>query len=111
MRDDDVKEWKKLINPDNIDKATRYIRRLSLSPHLAFICTFIQTLSLEDAEEIQECIIVSTVLGSRWQTDFNRFMLKGQTGNATFALHFDIMSHCDEICVITFTERLGGDEG
>jgi hypothetical protein len=49
-----------------------------------------QTLSLEDAEEMQECIIGSTVLGSRWETDFNRFMQKGKTGNATFALHFDI---------------------
>ena len=111
MRDDDVKEWKKLINPDDIDKATRYIRRLSLSLHLAFICTFMQTLSLEDAEEMQECIIGSTVLGSRWETDFNRFMQKSKTENATFALHFDMMPHCDEVCAISFAERLGGDEG
>ena len=111
MRDDDVKEWKKLIKPDHIDKATRYIRRLSLSLHLAFICTFMQTLSLADAEEMQECIISSTVLGSRWETDFNRFMQKGKTENATFALHFDMMSHCGEVCAISFAERLGGEEG
>jgi hypothetical protein len=33
MRDDDVKEWKKLINPDDIDKATRYI-----DEHLCSFC-------------------------------------------------------------------------
>jgi hypothetical protein len=70
-----------------------------------------QTLSLADAEEMQECIISSTVLGSRWETDFNRFMQKSKTENATFVLHFDMMSHCDEVCAISFAERLGGDEG
>jgi hypothetical protein len=38
-------------------------------------------------------------------------MQKGKTENATFALHFDMMSHCGEVCAISFAERLGGEEG
>jgi hypothetical protein len=43
MRDDDIKDWKKLIKPDHIDKATKYIRWLSLALHLAFVCTYMQS--------------------------------------------------------------------
>ncbi|VDI78876.1 Hypothetical predicted protein [Mytilus galloprovincialis] len=111
MRDDNVKEWKKLINPDNIDKATRYIRRLSLSLHLAFICKFMQTLSIEDAEVMQEHITNKTIFGTKWETDFGLFMEKGKADNATFALHVDMMDHSDEVCAIAFAERLGGEAG
>ncbi|CAC5388681.1 unnamed protein product [Mytilus coruscus] len=111
MRDDNVKEWKKLINPDNIDKATRYIRRLSLSLHLAFICKFMQTLSMEDAEVMQEHITNKTIFGTKCETDFGLFMEKGKADNATSALHVDMMAHSDEVCAIAFAERLGREAG
>ena len=30
--------------------------------------------------------------------------------NATFALHVDIMQHCDEVVAISVAERIGGPD-
>jgi hypothetical protein len=64
MRNDDIKDWKKLINPDHIDKATKYIRRLSLALHLAFVCTYMQKLLpilLSGPNKIFSCFDISLI--------------------------------------------------
>jgi hypothetical protein len=38
-------------------------------------------------------------------------MEKGKANNGTFALHVDMMKHCDEITAIALSERLGGSDG
>jgi hypothetical protein len=38
-------------------------------------------------------------------------MEKGKANNGTFALHVDMMKHCDEITAIALSERLGGNDG
>ena len=38
-------------------------------------------------------------------------MKNGYDNNANFALHADLMSHCDEIVAIAIAERVGGPEG
>ena len=42
---------------------------------------------------------------------FEDFLQNGSRVNATFALHVDIMRHCDHVVAIAFAERLGGPEG
>ena len=37
-------------------------------------------------------------------------MEKGKANNGTFALHVDMMKHCDEITAIALSERLGGND-
>jgi hypothetical protein len=66
------KDWKKLINPDHIDKATKYIRRLSLALHLAFVCTYMQSLSLQEVEAFKDDLRTNKIVGSKWE---ERFML------------------------------------
>jgi hypothetical protein len=111
MRDDDIKDWKKLINPDHIDKATKYIRRLSLALHLAFVCTYMQSLSLQEVEAFKDDLQINKIVGSKWEERFQQFMEKGKANNGTFALHVDMMKHCDEITGIALSVRLGGNDG
>ena len=38
-------------------------------------------------------------------------MDEGYSKNATFALHRDIMKHCDKVVAVALAERLGGKKG
>ena len=110
MRDDDIKDWKKLIKPDHIDKATKYIRWLSLALHLAFVCTYMQSLSLQEVKAFKDYLRINKIVGSKWEERFQQFMEMGKANNGTFALHVDMMKHCDEITAIALSERLGGND-
>lgn len=113
MRDDKHDEWKKLVSAQHIDSATKYIRRISLSLHLAFLIAFSNNLSqdqkecfLQDMESGTPCEVART-----WSSQFEKFLEDGSNRNATFALHVDMMRHCDSIVAISFAERLGGSDG
>ena len=56
MRDEDYEDWDTLISIQNITKATRYIRRVSLVLHVAFLSTFIIRLSDEEQELVNDLL-------------------------------------------------------
>ena len=114
MKDEEnEKEWSKLLSIDNIETATRNIWRLSTSLHIAFMVAFIDTLSSVDKKIIiknltdQDCISNDR----KWGQQFDTFMTQGSKTNATFALHMELMAHCDEVVAIAMAERLGGPTG
>ena len=113
MRDDDTQEWSKLISAEDINKASRYIRRLSLAFHVAFMSKFLTTLEREKRLTAERDLKQGTILDitNKYQKEYASFLQEGISRNATFALHHDIMQHCDEISAITFAERLGGQVG
>lgn len=113
MKDDDnEKEWTKLLTIENIETATRNIWRLSVALHTCFFVCFINTLTPEEANELKMMLKTSvSVIQDRWDMKYTDFITKGQNQNATFCLHFELMSHCDEIIAIAVSERIGGTVG
>ncbi|KAL4217289.1 hypothetical protein ACF0H5_023740 [Mactra antiquata] len=113
MRDEDQDDWAKLVSIQHIDTATKYVKRIALALHLAFLIAFTQQLDSDDSHalltelESEEC----SEMSKRWAAQFEEFLSVGCTRNATFALHFDMMRHCDDIIAIAFAERLGGETG
>ena len=78
MKDSEQEDdWMKLITIQNIDTATRNIRRLSMALHLAFFVRFMATLdgkavnSLECDLEQEKSI---SRLQTKWGNDFEEFM-------------------------------------
>lgn len=49
-------------------------------------------------------------LYTEWDSQFQDFLKQGDK-NATFALHLDMMHHCDEIVAISIAEKIGGPDG
>ena len=113
MRDDDKQEWSNLVSVHHIDMATRNVRRISISLHMAFLISFAKNLPESDCEEfLGDARHTQPVeLSRKWSAKFERFMDEGSSKNATFALHRDIMKHCDKVVAIALAERLGGKKG
>ena len=114
MKDSEQEDdWMDLITLRNIETAARNIKRLALGLHLAFLVRFICSLSDEDLEAIIEAIDTRdlAVMNQHWKQRFSDFLTAGIRANATFALHYDMMVHCDEILGISVAERMGGAEG
>ncbi|XP_071085902.1 uncharacterized protein [Haliotis cracherodii] len=113
MRDQDVTEWSKLLTADHIDTATRHVRRIAQALQMAFLLKFIQSLDDDDAKIITWQLITgkSTTASETWDERMMQFMDKGRQMNATFALHYDMMTHCNEVVAISVSERLGGSKG
>ena len=113
MRDEEEEDWRKLLSAEHIDTATRHIRRLSITFHLAFLITFIKSLpaqqkklllsSLETEEPSKVC--------HGWDQMYETFMKEGCLKNATFCLHVEIMRHLDDVVAVSLAERLGGKDG
>ncbi|KAH3719672.1 hypothetical protein DPMN_062526 [Dreissena polymorpha] len=110
MREKDFQEWRKLISADHIEMGTKYIRRLSKALHLAFFIVFLQKYHADKKEEEITDVLDSKNIDAHWMS-FTSFPEEGSRRNGTFALHRDIMTHCDEVCAIAFAERLGGPQG
>ena len=113
MRDDDKQEWSSLVSVHHIDMATRNVRRISISLHLAFLISFARFLPESECEEFLADARHNqpAELSRKWSGKFDRFMDEGSSKNATFALHRDIMKHCDKVVAIALAERLGGKQG
>ena len=113
MRDDDKQEWSNLVSVHHIDMATRNVRRISISLHMAFLISFAKNLPESDCEEfLGDARHTQPVeLSRKWSAKFERFMDEGSSKNETFALHRDIMKHCDKVVAIALAERLGGKKG
>ena len=50
-------------------------------------------------------------LTSEWAVQFRDYLSYGSARNATFALHLDMMSHCNDVIAISLAERLGWKDG
>ena len=88
MRDDNRQEWSKLISAQHNDAATRNVKRIGMALHIAFLVSFV-----------------------KWSETLEKFLNEGSSTNATFALHRDIMQHCDAVLAVSLAERLGGQQG
>ena len=113
MRDEEEEDWRKLLSAEHIDTATRHIRRLSITFHLAFLVTFIKSLPAHQRElllsslEKEEPSKVSEDWGQLYET----FIQEGCLKNATFCLHVEMMRHLDDVVAVSLAERLGGQDG
>ena len=113
MKDDKEEDWKKLVSVQHIDTATKYVKRIAQSLNLALLVTFLKSLTKDD----QEMLITDmeteqpVTLANNWSCKFNTFLEETSRINATFALHLDILKHCNHVIQIAFAERLGGQGG
>ena len=113
MRDDDRDEWSKLASAEHIDAATRNVKRLAVSIHLALLLQFMTSLSVTARENMLNDLatLPPVQMSSKWDRAFQDFIISTADCNATFALHIDMMRHCDEIAGLDLAERLGGPQG
>lgn len=81
--------------------------------HVAFLCRFLQFIDDADALSILDALEGGQEVqtAQQWNDRFDEFMKTGCGNNATFALHFEMMQHCDEVVAVYLAERLGGNDG
>ncbi|CAC5399883.1 unnamed protein product [Mytilus coruscus] len=106
MRDEEYNEWKKLISADHIEKASRYIRRLSIALRISFQVKFIQTLQQDQRKEVLSDLQQETNNWKKWELLYKDFLAKSRRENATFLLHYEMMEHCEEVSALSLAERL-----
>ena len=113
MRDDKQDDWKRLVSVQHIDIATRHVKRIAVSLHIAFLVVFTKSLPEDDQQLFWNDMETAeaSVLADCWAERFEDFLQKHSSLNATFALHVDMMKHCDHVVAIAFAERLGGPDG
>ena len=113
MRDDNQEDWKRLVSVQHIDIATKYVRRIAVSLHIAFLIVFSKWLAAEEQELFLQDMEMGefAAAANSWAQRFEDFLESGSKVNATFALHLDMMRHCDHVVEIAFAERLGGPDG
>ena len=113
MRNEDQEEWAKLISIQHIDMATKHVRRLALSLHLAFLISFLDYIEPEEKQAFVDDMESgdSAEVSSKWALKFQEYLAYGSSRNATFSLHMDMMRHCDDVIAISLSERLGGKDG
>ena len=113
MRDEKKEDWTTLVSIQHIDRATRYVKRISLSLHLAFLVSFAQSLDDENLAEFLNSMESEDedVISKNWGEKYEQFLEHGAKQNATFCLHLDMMRHCDDVIAIALAERLGGLDG
>ena len=112
MRNEDQEEWAKLVSIQHIDMATKHVRRLAISLHLAFLIPFMDYIKSEDLQECADDMETGdcTDISSKWATQFQEYLVFGLSSNATFALHMDMMGHCDDVVAIFLFEPIGGKD-
>ena len=113
MRDEEHSDWTKLVSVQHIDVATRYVKRVALSLQLAFLVVFSQTLQPEELESFMSDMesLPPLQIAENWNPRFETFISEGRQKNATFSLHYDIMTHCSHVVAISLAERQGGPDG
>ena len=114
MRDDSRQEWSKLITAQHIDEATRCVKRLSQGLHIALLISFIRQLPPSDSSKLIEELSSNRspeTLALHWDAKIQKFSADSSQKNATFALHVEMLKHCDEVMEIDLAERVGGKTG
>ena len=113
MKDDDQKEWTKLITAEHIDVATKNVKRLSHAFHTAFMVKFLGYLPQPEAQMLLYDLQNDEpqALACKWQQKYVEFVERGCQRSGTFVLHQDMMKHLDHVLAISLAERLGGADG
>ena len=113
MRDEKKEDWMTLVSIQHIDRATRYVKRISLSLHLAFLVSFAQSLDDENLANFMSAMETEdeNQIVNEWDQKYEEYLDNGAKQNATFSLHLDMMRHCDDVIAIALAERLGGPDG
>jgi hypothetical protein len=112
MKDQENDDLGRLLDMHCIGEATREIRRLSVAYHTAFIIQFMKSMKRADATTLLHELRTSPKLAAnQWKTKYGHFLRNGRSLSATFALHHDMMVHCDEVVAIHLAERQGGEKG
>ena len=113
MRDDKQDDWKRLVSVQHIDIATRHVKRIAASLHIAFLVVFTKSLPANEQQLFWNDMETgeASVIAECWAERFEDFLQSGSRVNATFALHVDMMRHCDHVVAIAFAERLGALTG
>lgn len=108
MRDEEFEDWGTLISIQDINKATRYIKRISLGLHVAVLSTYMASLSGVEQHELLADLLSDRALSvsDKWDERYRNFLEESAEKNATFSLHIDIMKHCDEICALHWLNAL-----
>ncbi|KAH3802123.1 hypothetical protein DPMN_155792 [Dreissena polymorpha] len=85
----------------------------TLALHLALVITFAQFLNNDELEAFMNDMESSdrSKLSENWYDKYQKNIEFGSSQNATFALHVDIMRHCDNVTAVALAERLGGPVG
>ena len=113
MRDVDQDNWSRLAFIHHIDAATRNVKRLGQAINLAFLITFTKHLPVRDCEVFLNDMnsLEGADMSAKWSEKLERFLEEGSERNATFALHKEMMRHCNDISAVYLAERLGGSQG
>ena len=84
-----------------------------MSLHIAFLVVFAKSLPTDKQQlfwdDMETC--EASVVSEYWSKQFEDFLERGSSVNCTFALHVDMMRHCDNVVAIALAERLGGPIG
>ena len=109
MLDSEETDISKLIGFPNIEKATKNVRRITFSLQIAIIISFVRYASCSESE----CVVQELIAGDifKHKAKFEAHLKMGRETNSSFALHLDIINHCEEILAISLAERIGGEEG
>lgn len=110
LQDSEEADFNRVVRPENIDSCTRLVRRLATAIHIAFIVKFLESLLPENAKELCSELGQSQIQ-ERWKTQYEEFVDRRKDENATFALHVDILNHCEDVLAIALAERIGGQQG
>lgn len=113
MKDESQQDWSKLISIQHIDMATHIVKRISTALHVAFVIKFCQCLQPTECKQFTQDLVHMTAnqLAEKWSNKLDCFITESMEVNATFALHYNIMQHCDEVVALSLSERMGGDDG
>ena len=98
----------KLVSLSEIEISGRNIQRLSLSLHIAFFATYVESLTPKESDNIlEEIMSLSHEAEQRWDSSYSQFIQQACANNISFRLHIEIMNHCDEIVGIQLAEIIG----
>jgi hypothetical protein len=109
LQDTDESDISKIVHPEKIEQATRFIRRLAVSLQMAFLVLFLQHLPAAESQLVQESW--KDQAETQWHQKYENFIGQCCSRNATFQLQCDILQHCLEVLAISRAERIGGSKG
>lgn len=111
LQETDETDIKKILKPENIESATRFVKRLAMAIQIVLVVKFLESMSPTNAEKLSHALEQGHTDFCEWEEQYHNFIDAGRERNATFALHCDILDHSLEILAISLSEKIGGPEG
>lgn len=100
MQNSEETDLCKLIGLVNIEKGTNVIRRLTYALVIGIFISFLLSLSPEEASDLTRAL-AKDGLPDLWNQKFQKYVHERRDSSATFALHHDLLSHCEEVLAIS----------